>query len=97
MNPLEDRNDIGALFENFVIMERIKKRTYEDYYGNFYFWRTYDGQEIDLVEEIDGKLSGFEFKWSESRKIKIPKDWRKNYDGASHTIIHRENYLDFVL
>lgn len=97
MNPLEDRNDHGALFENFVLTERIKKHTYEDYYGNFYFWRTYDGQEIDLVEEIDGKLAGFEFKWSESKKNKIPKDWAVHYDGASHTVIHRGNYLDFVL
>ena len=97
MNPLEDRNDHGALFENFVLMERIKKHTYEDYYGNFYFWRTYDGQEIDLVEEIDGKLDGFELKWSESKKPKIPKDWTRHYGDASHTVIHRENYLDFVL
>lgn len=97
MNPLEDRNDHGALFENFVLMERIKKRTYEDYYGNFYFWRTYDNQEIDLVEEIDGKLAGFEFKWSESKKNKVPKDWAGHYDHAPYTVIHRGNYLDFVL
>lgn len=97
MNPLEDRNDHGALFENFVLMERIKKRTYENYYGNFYFWRTYDNQEIDLVEEIDGKLAGFEFKWSESKKNKVPKDWAGHYDDAPYTVIHRGNYLDFVL
>ena len=97
MNPLEDRNDHGALFENFVLMERIKKRTYESYYGNFYFWRTYDNQEIDLVEEIDGKLAGFEFKWSKSKKNKVPKDWAGHYDDAPYTVIHRGNYLDFVL
>lgn len=97
MNLLEDRNDHGALFENFILMERMKKLAYEDFYGNLYFWRTYDGQEIDLVEEIDGKLAGFECKWSEKKKGKIPKDWRKHYDGATFTVINRDNYLDFVL
>ncbi|NIM10802.1 MAG: AAA family ATPase [Candidatus Aminicenantes bacterium] len=96
-NPLEDRNDTGALFENFVIMERQKKHEYENFYGSHYFWRTYGGQEIDLVEEIDGKLSGFEIKWSPKKKVKIPGDWAASYEGAGFNVINRENYLDFLL
>ena len=96
-NPLEDRSDRGALFENFVMMERIKKNAYEDIYGAMYFWRTYDGQEIDLIEELDGNLSAFEFKFSPRRKVKSPKAWITNYKNAEYKIIHSENYLDFVL
>ena len=57
----------------------------------------YDVQEIDLVEEVDGSLAGYEFKWSERKKSKIPKDWRKHYSDAPLTVVHRNNYLDFVL
>jgi len=60
-NSLDLRNDIGALWENFMIMERLKYRTYHSLYVNIYFWRTYDKQEIDLMEEHDGRLYGYEF------------------------------------
>ena len=95
-NTLRNRNDIGALFENFVVMERLKRNTYKEIPGNSYFWRTYDGQEIDLVEERNGKLYAFEIKWSDKAKTKIPKDWSKNYKNSQYKIIDRENYLDFV-
>lgn len=95
-NSLEDRDDAGMLFENFMVSERIKKLSYESFYGNFYFWRTYGGQEIDLVEEIDGKLHGYEFKWG--KKIpKTPKDWSENYPEAGFSIISKDNYLDFLI
>ena len=60
-NSLDLRNDIGALWENFMIMERLKYHTYHSLYVNIYFWRTYDKQEIDLMEEHDGRLYGYEF------------------------------------
>jgi predicted AAA+ superfamily ATPase len=95
-NDLRDRDDIGALFENFVVMERLKNNSYKARSGISYFWRTYDGQEIDLVEERNGKLYGFEIKWSPDAKIKKPKDWLKSYKHAQYKVINRENYLDFI-
>ena len=95
-NSLNNRNDIGPLFENFVVMERIKNNAYKKRAGSSYFWRTYDGQEIDLVEERNGKLYGFEIKWSPKAKSKVPKDWFKKYKEAEYKIINNENYLDFI-
>jgi len=96
-NPLDSRNDIGILWENFMVTERIKKCAYRNIYGSFYFWRTYDGQEVDLVEEREGKLYGYEFRWSAKDKMKTPKDWQKTYANAELKLINRENYLDFIL
>ena len=96
-NPLDSRNDIGILWENFILIERIKKCAYQNIYGSFCFWRTYDGQELDLVEEREGKLFGYEFKWPEKRKVKSPKDWLKAYNNSEFEIINKENYLDFIL
>jgi len=95
-NPLAERNDVGALFENFVFIERIKNNNYKRKYGRNYFWRTYAGQEIDLVEERDGKLYGFEIKWSDKGKIRAPKDWTTNYKNTQYKIISTRNYLDFI-
>ena len=69
-NLPEQRNDIGMLWENFMVMERIKKQQYNKIFSNNYFWRTYDKKEVDFVEERDGKLFGYEFKWN-PRKVKI--------------------------
>lgn len=96
-NPLDNRNDAGQLWENFLIAERIKKWAYQDIYGSFYFWRTYSGQELDLVEEREGALTGYEFKWSAKKKPKVPSDWTRGYSNASFSIVNQENYLDFVL
>jgi predicted AAA+ superfamily ATPase len=95
-NQLDERDDQGILFENFLMSERIKKLTYESFYGNIYFWRTYDGQEIDLVEEKDGQIVGYEMKWG-LKPPKIPKDWLIYYPKAGFEVITRENYLDFLL
>jgi len=95
-NGLNDRDDIGALFENFIVMERLKDNTYKARPGTSYFWRTYDGQEVDLVEERDGKLYGFEIKWSLKAKIRRPKDWLGSYKNARYKVINQENYLDFI-
>ncbi len=95
-NSLADRNDIGQLWENFLVMERLKKQAYTPIYTNNYFWRTYDQKEIDWVEERDGKLFGFEFKWGD-KKVKEPKLWKETYDNAEYEVISQNNYLDFIL
>jgi len=94
-NSIEFRNDIGMLWENFMVMERIKSQSYNMVFCNYYFWRTYDKKEVDLVEERNGKLYGFEFKWS-PKKIKIQKEWLKTYSNASFEVIHKDNFLEFI-
>lgn len=96
-NRIEDRDDVGKLFENFVMMERIKLNEYLNRYCRTYFWRTYDQKEIDLIEEKDGKLFAYEFKWSELKRAKIPTDWAKSYPGSEFKVITPANYLDFIL
>jgi predicted AAA+ superfamily ATPase len=95
-NLLDSRNDIGALWENFIVAERLKKRSYTGIYGNIYFWRTYDGKEIDYVEERDGGLFGFECKWTTKKKDKPPKKWLESYPGATFELLTPDSYLDFV-
>ena len=95
-NLLENRNDIGALWENFIVMERLKKQEYQPIFSNNYFWRTYDQKEIDWVEEREGKLFGYEIKWG-NKKYKEPKLWKETYSNAEFKIINRDNYLDFIL
>ena len=94
-NPLHNRNDIGQLWENFLFIERLKKRTYHSIYGQHYFWRTWGQQEIDLVEEREGKLFAYEFKWSGTAKP--PKEFLSEYQNAEFKVINKENYLDFIL
>jgi hypothetical protein len=94
-NALAMRDDVGALWENFMIMERIKKQHYQQIHCNNYFWRTWDQKEIDFIEEREGHLFGFEFKWGKT-KVKAPKEWLSTYPNASFTIINPENYLSFV-
>jgi predicted AAA+ superfamily ATPase len=96
-NELEQRNDVGTLWENFMVMERLKYRSYAGIYANVYFWRTYDQQEIDLVEERDGRLHGYEFKWSQTKTVNAPNKWSRAYPGASFEVIHPENYQSFAL
>jgi len=95
-NLLDSRNDIGALWENFIVSERLKKRSYTGIYGNIYFWRTYDGKEIDYVEERDGGLFGFECKWTVQKKDKPPRKWQESYPGSTFELVTPDNYLDFV-
>jgi len=95
-NSLSLRNDLGELWENYVMAERVKKREYQRRASNAYFWRTYDRQEIDLVEEREGRLFGYEMKWNKSPK-KAPKAWQAGYPEASFQVVHRENYLEFIL
>lgn len=96
LNPLELRADKGALWENFLISERIKLQNYHLQYTNNYFWRTVQKQEIDFIEERNGQIHAFEFKWKKRPKDKIPVVFLREYD-ASGTIIDRDNFRDFVL
>ncbi|WP_264535666.1 ATP-binding protein [Flavobacterium sp. N1736] len=95
-NTLDLRNDVGDLWENYLAAERIKKQHYKKIKTNNYFWRTYDQQELDWLEEIGDKLEGFEFKWNEKKKVKIPTAFAKAYPEADFTVISKDNYLDFI-
>ncbi len=94
-NLLTQRDDIGQLWENYLIMERLKRQEYLGEQANNYFWRTYAGNELDLVEEREGRLFGYEMKWGESRP-RLPKAWRTAYPDASFQLINRDNYLEFI-
>ncbi|RZB32992.1 MAG: hypothetical protein SRB2_04205 [Desulfobacteraceae bacterium Eth-SRB2] len=86
-NPLTIRNDLGKLWENYIIIERMKRQEYLRSVANSYFRRTYDKKEIDLVEEREGKLFGYEVKWKKER-VKIPRDWTAGYPDAALEVIH---------
>ena len=94
-NMLDSRSDKGGLWENFLITERIKKLAYDGSLANSYFWRTKQQQEIDYVEEVSGKITGYEFKWNEKAKAKLPKSFMENYN-ATIEVIHRNNFREFV-
>jgi len=94
-NPIESRNDIGALWENYMISERLKYQEYKRLSSNNYFWRTYEQQEIDWVEERDGSLFGYEFKWKEDR-VKIPTQWKNAYPNASFEVINKDNFNNWL-
>jgi hypothetical protein len=95
-NPLSLRDDVGLLWENYLVMERLKKQEYLGLAANNYFWRTYTRQEIDLVEERDGRLNGFEMKWGKGRS-RPPREWAAAYPEAGWQVINRDNYLEFIL
>ncbi|MEP7277234.1 MAG: DUF4143 domain-containing protein [Bacteroidota bacterium] len=90
-NPLSQRTDVGALWENFIIVERIKFLRYNETETNHYFWRTTQQQEIDLVEEQNGKLNVFEFKWNKNAKARIPATFTENYPDSITHIISPDN------
>lgn len=94
-NPLELRNDVGALWENFLVTERLKRNHYHRRYFNTYFWRTKQQQEIDYLEEGDGKITAFEFKWNPNAKVKIPSAFAEAYD-PDFQVISKDNFREFV-
>jgi uncharacterized protein len=95
-NPISLRNDKGALWENFLVSERKKKNEYDRNYANCYFWRTVQQQEIDFVEEQNGEVIGYEFKWNPSTKVKIPKLFTTTYNSEVK-VISRDNFREFVI
>jgi uncharacterized protein len=96
LNPLNLRDDIGKLWENYLLSERIKHQHYSGMLVNNYFWRTYQQQEIDLIEEKGGKLYASEFKWNPKAKSKIPSAWKAAYPDATYEVIDTDNYLDWI-
>lgn len=95
LKPLKDRNDGGQLWENFLMVERIKKLEYVGEIYSHYYWRLSSGAEFDLVEEKGGKLTGFEFK-SSLKTVRAPKSWLETYPGSDFQVINRDNWLEFV-
>jgi predicted AAA+ superfamily ATPase len=95
-NSIKTRNDIGQLWENYCMVERMKYQHYNQFHWNNYFWRTYDQQEIDLIEEYGGKLSAYEFKWNNNFRAKVPKAFSDAYPEASFNVIHPDNYYEFI-
>jgi predicted AAA+ superfamily ATPase len=95
-NPINLRNDIGALWENYLISERIKYCEYNKIYSNKYFWRTHSGQEIDYIEEREGNLFAYEFKWNKKKKSKVPTAFKKGYDNYIFEVITSDNYETFI-
>ena len=93
---LELRQDMGALWENFLIVERMKFINTNSMYGNRYFWRTHDQQEIDYIEERDGMLYAWEFKWNALSKKKIPKIFQKEYPNSEMKVITQDNFTEFI-
>ena len=94
-HSLSMRQDVGALWENYLISERIKKNLNEGINKETYFWRTYDKQEIDFVEVSGSEIAAFEFKWGE-KQPKAPVAFAQNYSQATFQVINKNNYLDFI-
>ncbi|MHB8811610.1 MAG: ATP-binding protein, partial [Desulfobulbaceae bacterium] len=94
--PLALRNDAGWLFENWFVMERRKLADNFRRFPAFYFWRTYDQKEIDLVEEADGVLTGFECKWSSTARPRPPQEWLAGYPGAGFEVVTSENWRGYL-
>lgn len=96
-NTINQRDDIGKIWENYIISERMKFQTSKNSNTSFYFWRTHNKQEIDWVEEENGNLNAFEIKWNINNKdIKAPSAWAKAYPDTTYTVITPNNYLDFI-
>lgn len=95
-SPLAIRQDVGALWENYLLSEKIKTANNHNKVKEFYFWRTYDNQEIDLIEESAEGLSAFEFKWG-NKKPSVPVSFSAAYPEASYEVINKDNYLNFIL
>jgi hypothetical protein len=94
-NPIYQRNDIGQLWENYIVMERLKLQEYHNLHSHNYFWRTYDQKEIDWIEDRDGKLFAYEFKWSD-KTVACPKKFLEAYPDSHFDCINQNNYLSFI-
>ena len=94
--PLGLRSDTGALWENFLLSERMKHNLYSQFYGKPYFWRITQQQEIDYIEDVDGILNTYEFKWNSARKVKPSETFTHNYPNHSFSVVNPDNYISFV-
>ena len=88
--------DVGALWENYLVSERMKHNSYSLFYGKSYFWRTQQQQEIDYLEDVDGVLHTYEFKWNISKQPRLTETFAKNYPEHTFSIVNPKNYQDFV-
>ena len=95
-SPLSMRNDVGALWENLMVAERVKRNTYHQSYAQLFFWRTQQQKEIDLLEIQDGHMSAFEFKWNEGKKTVMPKAFSEAYPGSSFDVVTPSTFWPFV-
>lgn len=95
--PIHTRTDVGALWENFVIAERMKVLSYSMMDTTQYFWRTTQQQEIDLVEEYDGQLIAYEIKWNKNQKVRFSQTFTDNYPGTKSFVISPENVEEFLI
>ena len=95
-SPLALRNDTGALWENFLLAERMKRNAYENYFCNTYFWRTTSQQEIDYIEDANGRLHAFEFKWQPKKTARFPASFLENYPDSETALVNNENFDAFV-
>ena len=95
-NPLSMRQDVGTLWENFLISERIKSNHYSNKWVNAYFWRNHAQQEIDYIEEYEGKFHAYEFKWNPKKKAKFSKSFINGYPDSDTEVISTENFDSFV-
>lgn len=96
-NLPELRTDIGVLWENFIISERIKCLHYNNLWANSYFWRTQDQQEIDYVEDRDGMLYAYEIKWNAKKKPVLSKSFSNTYPKHEYNIVNPQNYEQFIM
>jgi predicted AAA+ superfamily ATPase len=96
-SPLNLRQDTGSLWENYFVSERMKANHYRRYFTKNYFWRTFQQQEIDLIEEADGRITAFELKWNEKRNPKIPAAFADTYPQHEFHVVNRENYMDYLM
>jgi predicted AAA+ superfamily ATPase len=94
--PLSLRNDVGALWENFFISERIKMKAYTKHFVSSYFWRSYQQQEVDYIEEENGDLTAFECKWNPKSKARFPKTFVDNYKPANTYKIDKNSFVDYL-
>ncbi|MGV8133615.1 MAG: ATP-binding protein [Mangrovibacterium sp.] len=93
----ESRTDVGALWENYLVSERIKYLNYSNKWVNYWFWRTREQKEIDFIEESEGKISAYEFKWDPDARVKPPKQFLNNYTPDTFKVIHRDNLDEFLM
>lgn len=96
-SQIETRADIGALWENFLVSERMKFLHYSGRWANSWYWRTKEQQEIDYIEESDGKMAAYEFKWSPAAKVKYPKIFMEHYENVRFEVIHKDNVEGFLM
>jgi predicted AAA+ superfamily ATPase len=96
-NQIESRTDVGALWENFLISERIKHLHYSEKWTNYWYWRTKEQKEIDFIEESDGQITAYEFKWNPLAKFKTPKLFLSAYHNSKFKVIHNENFEAFLM